>query len=85
MLKKILFSFKSGIDLWLEYVQFSIGCMTDNTGTESIRQLMERALMAGGLHVPNGNVLWEVYIVFEKLILNSLKVNINLLFKIICY
>ncbi|XP_050527291.1 squamous cell carcinoma antigen recognized by T-cells 3-like [Daktulosphaira vitifoliae] len=63
------------IDLWLEFVQFSIGCMTDNTGTETTRQLMERALTAGGLHVPNGNVLWEVYIVFEKLILDSLKQN----------
>ncbi|XP_050434403.1 squamous cell carcinoma antigen recognized by T-cells 3 [Adelges cooleyi] len=61
------------IDLWLEYVQFSIGCMTDNAGTDTIRQLMEKALAAGGLHVPNGNVLWEVYIVFEKLILASLK------------
>ncbi|XP_001946245.2 squamous cell carcinoma antigen recognized by T-cells 3 isoform X2 [Acyrthosiphon pisum] len=61
------------IDLWLEYVQFSIGCMSDTTGTDIIRELMERALTAGGLHVPNGNVLFEVYNEFEKLILMSLK------------
>jgi len=63
-----------GIDLWLEYVQFSIGCMSDTTGTDNIRKLMEHALTAGGLHVPNGNVLYEVYNEFEKLILISLKV-----------
>lgn len=64
----------TGIDLWLEYVQFSIGCMSDTAGTDTIRGLMERALSAGGLHVPNGNVLFEVYNEFEKLILMSLKV-----------
>lgn len=58
----------------MEYVQFSIGCMSDTTGTDKIRELMERALGAGGLHVPNGNVLFEVYNEFEKLILISLKV-----------
>jgi len=67
-----------GIDLWLEYVQFSIGCMSDTTGTDIIRELMERALTAGGLHVPNGNVLYEVYNEFEKLILISLKVKKNI-------
>jgi len=67
-----------GIDLWLEYVQFSIGCMSDTTGTNIIRELMERALTAGGLHVPNGNVLYEVYNEFEKLILISLKVERNI-------
>lgn len=67
-----------GIDLWLEYVQFSIGCMSDTTGTDIIRELMERALTAGGLHVPNGNFLYEVYNEFEKLILISLKVKRNI-------
>lgn len=63
-----------GIDLWLEFVEFSIGCMSDSTGTDNVRQLMERALSAGGLHVSKGNVLWEVYNEFEKIILASLKV-----------
>lgn len=49
--------------------------MSDTTGTETIRQLMERALAAGGLHVPSGNALWEVFNEFEKLILMSLKVK----------
>lgn len=71
---QIFFSF-TGIDLWLEFVQFSIGCMSDTTGTDRIRELMERALGAGGLHVPNGNVLFEVYIEFEKLVLIPLKVE----------
>lgn len=67
-----------GIDLWLEYVQFSIGCMSDTIGDDIIREIMERALTAGGLHVPNGNVLYEVYNEFEKLILTSLKVEKNI-------
>jgi len=49
--------------------------MSGVTGYDAIRELMERALAAGGLHVPNGNVLWEVYNEFEKLILLSLKVK----------
>lgn len=52
--------------------------MSDTTGTDIIRELMERALTAGGLHVPNGNVLFEVYNEFEKLILMSLKVKRNI-------
>jgi hypothetical protein len=49
--------------------------MSDTNGTDIIRELMERALTAGGLHVPNGNVLFEVYNEFEKLILMSFKVD----------
>lgn len=69
------FFFCSGIDLWLEFLQFSIGYMSDSTGTDKVRELMERALRAGSLHVPNGNFLFEVYIEFEKLILTSIKVG----------
>lgn len=65
----------TGIDLWLEFVQFSIGCMSDDAGTDAVRELMERALAAGGLHVTQGSFLWEVYREFEKLILLSLKVG----------
>lgn len=53
--------------------------MSDTTGTDKVRELMERALRAGSLHVPNGNFLFEVYIEFEKLILMSLKVEQNYL------
>lgn len=53
--------------------------MSDTTGTDKVRELMERALRAGSLHVPNGNFLFEVYIEFEKLILMSLKVETNYL------
>lgn len=49
--------------------------MSNTTGTEKVRELMERALQAGSLHVPNGNLLFEVYIEFEKLILMTLKVK----------
>lgn len=56
--------------------------MSDTTGTDRIRELMERALGAGGLHVPNGNVLFEVYNEFEKLILTSLKVEYDYYFNI---
>jgi len=66
-----------GINLWLEFLQFSIGCMSDTSGTDTIRELMERALAAGGLHVPNGSLIWEVYNEFEKFILMSLKVTLN--------
>lgn len=51
--------------------------MNDLTGIDTIRALMERALAAGGLHVPNGNLLWEVYIEFEKFILLSLEVSLK--------
>lgn len=63
-----------GIDLWLEFLQFSIGFMSDDAGTDVVRELMERALAAGGLHVTDGTILWEVYREFEKLILITLKV-----------
>lgn len=49
--------------------------MSDTSGTDTIRDLMERALAAGGLHVPNGSLIWEVYNEFEKFILMSLKVS----------
>jgi len=49
--------------------------MKDTSTPVPIRDIMERALAAGGLHVLDGNILWEVYINFEKIILNSLKVK----------
>lgn len=59
----------------MEFVQFKINCMKDTSTPVPIRDIMERALAAGGLHVLDGNILWEVYINFEKIILNSLKVK----------
>lgn len=51
------------VEIWLEYVQFSIGLyMTD---FEKIRNVFERSLTAAGLHVPKGSLLWETYIEFE--------------------
>lgn len=65
----------TGIKLWLEYIQFVISYMSDTAGTDIMREYMERALAAGGLHVSKGKILWEVYIEFEKLILLPLKVD----------
>ncbi|XP_050544805.1 squamous cell carcinoma antigen recognized by T-cells 3-like isoform X2 [Daktulosphaira vitifoliae] len=61
------------IELWIQYIKFSIHSMIDIPQTETIRQLIEKALIAGSLHVTNGNALWEVYLEFEKLLLESLK------------
>lgn len=49
------------IDLWLEYVQFSIG----QNDVETTRKIFERATNAAGLHVSKGSLIWDAYREFE--------------------
>lgn len=62
------------VDVWLEYVHFTIGYMSEPDGSiEKVRTVFEQALMAAGLHVPKGALLWESYREFEVIVLSGLK------------
>ncbi|XP_067014696.2 squamous cell carcinoma antigen recognized by T-cells 3 isoform X2 [Anabrus simplex] len=54
------------VDIWLEFAQFTIGCMGQKDGVDNVRAVFERALTAAGLHVTKGVVLWEAYREFEN-------------------
>lgn len=61
------------MEIWLEYVSFTIGYMVEPDGSiEKVRTVFERALMAAGLHVPKGALLWESYREFENIVLAGL-------------
>ena len=57
------------MDLWLEYIQFSIGGMGDPNGVENIRAICEKAIAFAGFHVTKGYALWEAYREFEMALL----------------
>ena len=64
------------VDVWMEYVHFTIEYMTEPEGSiEKVRTVFERALMAAGLHVPKGILLWESYREFEMIILRAMIPN----------
>lgn len=74
-LKIAKFNF-SAVDIWLEYVQFSIGLQAETeheTGVENVRKVFERALTAAGLHVTKGALLWEAFIEFEVVVLSLIQ------------
>uniref|UniRef100_A0A8C2E8H9 Spliceosome associated factor 3, U4/U6 recycling protein n=1 Tax=Cyprinus carpio TaxID=7962 RepID=A0A8C2E8H9_CYPCA len=56
-------------EIWLEYVQYSIGGMGAQGGIERVRSIFERALTAVGLHMTKGASIWEAYREFEIVIL----------------
>ncbi|XP_063980205.1 squamous cell carcinoma antigen recognized by T-cells 3-like [Diachasmimorpha longicaudata] len=59
------------IEIWLEYLQFSIGSMgSDKATTDKVRQLFERALTAAGLHVTKGAIIWEAFREFEMVLVS---------------
>lgn len=61
------------VEVWLEYLQFSIGAMgsdQDKDPKKTIRQLFERALTAVGLHVTKGAIIWEAYREFENILVS---------------
>ncbi|XP_043267085.1 squamous cell carcinoma antigen recognized by T-cells 3-like isoform X2 [Venturia canescens] len=61
------------VDIWLEYLQFSIGSMgLESNAMNNIRQLFERALTAVGLHVTKGAIIWEAYREFETVLLSMI-------------
>lgn len=63
------------VDVYLEYIQFSIGDMAKPDGLERIRSVCERALEIAGLDVSKGYALWEAYREFESAILSGLQVR----------
>ncbi|XP_076181119.1 spliceosome associated factor 3, U4/U6 recycling protein [Ptiloglossa arizonensis] len=54
------------VEVWLEYLQFSIGNMgTEKDAAKNVCQLFERALTAVGLHTIKGAIIWEAFREFE--------------------
>jgi hypothetical protein len=60
---------KKAVEVWLEYIQFSIGGMGEPNGIENVRAICESAVKLAGLHCTKGFVLWEVYREFEMALL----------------
>lgn len=63
------------VEIWLEYIQFSIGDMGKPGGLENIRKICERSIELAGLDVANGYLLWEAYREFESAILSGLQAS----------
>lgn len=65
------------ISLWCDYLNFiqkydpSVREFLP-TGISKTRDLFERAIIAGGLHVAEGSKVWEAYRSFEEAVLNSM-------------
>ncbi|XP_059162213.1 squamous cell carcinoma antigen recognized by T-cells 3-like [Physella acuta] len=60
------------VPVWLEYVQFAIGRMSEKDGLAIVREAFERALTTVGLHVSQGSNIWEAYREFENALLAGL-------------
>ncbi|XP_017875823.1 squamous cell carcinoma antigen recognized by T-cells 3-like isoform X2 [Ceratina calcarata] len=57
------------VEVWLEYLQFSIGNMgVEKDAAKNVRQLFERALTSVGLHVTKGAIIWEAFREFEAVL-----------------
>ncbi len=63
------------VEIYLEYIQFSIGDMGKPNGLEAVRGLCEKAVELAGLDVSKGYALWEAYREFESAILSGLQVS----------
>lgn len=57
------------VDLWLEYVQYSIG----NNDIETTRKVFENAVGEAGLHVSKGSLIWDAYRELELAHLSCVK------------
>ena len=47
----------------------------EREGQEAVRDVLERALTAGGLHVCEGELLWQLYREYEVTVLAALQVG----------
>lgn len=57
------------MEVWLEYLQFSIGNMgNEKDAAKNVRQLFERALTDVGLHTIKGAIIWEAFREFEAVL-----------------
>ncbi|OVA19144.1 RNA recognition motif domain [Macleaya cordata] len=70
------------VSLWCDYLNFVeehdpsvLGCSPD--GILKMRNLFERALTAAGLHIVEGNKIWEAYREFEQTILHSIDHSVS--------
>ena len=65
------------VALWRDYLKFvqendpSVKEVSP-AGITKARDLFERALTAAGLHVSEGNKIWEAYREFEQMILHTI-------------
>ncbi|EZA54025.1 hypothetical protein DMN91_000267 [Ooceraea biroi] len=58
------------VEVWLEYLQFSIGNMgSEKDAAKHVRKLFERALIVVGLHTTKGAIIWEAFREFETVLL----------------
>jgi len=63
----------AAVAVWLEYVQYAIGRMSESDGLAAVRDTFERALTAVGIHVVGGSSVWEAYREFESALLAGLQ------------
>ncbi|XP_058014481.1 squamous cell carcinoma antigen recognized by T-cells 3 isoform X2 [Ahaetulla prasina] len=59
--------------IWLEYAQYSIGGIGQEGGIARVRAILERAVIAVGLHVTKGAAIWETYREFENAMLATMQ------------
>lgn len=50
-----------------------MGSDKDKDPKSTIRQIFERALTAGGLHVTKGAIIWEAYREFENVLVSMVR------------
>jgi len=60
------------VDLWLEYCQYSISGIGSEEGIVKAREVHEKAIVACGLHVSKGSLVWEAYKEFESALLSMM-------------
>lgn len=60
------------VDIWLEYIQYSLSRIQEPNGHQEIRAVCERAIRFAGLHVTKGSLLWQSYLMFEQILLSTL-------------
>ncbi|KAL9251928.1 Squamous cell carcinoma antigen recognized by T-cells 3-like protein [Drosera capensis] len=65
------------VSLWCDYLNFvrdydSSVRQCSSTGVSKARNLFERAITAAGLHVNDGNKIWDAYREFEQAVLHTL-------------
>ena len=53
------------MEVWNEYIQFSLAGIDEEGGIENCRQIFERAINSVGLHFSMGNTIWNSYRDFE--------------------
>jgi hypothetical protein len=66
------------VEVWLEYALFVMGlpAAEDQDPKEMIRDVLERALTAAGLHVSKGALLWAAYREYEIAVFAGLQVRL---------